>query len=388
MHRLLDLCRLRPAGSRMLLNFQEFCADGCSKRALVSYLVSPLLPLPAQRDRVRFSNSGIAQLIPQALNELGYVTDIVEWDSTRWQPSRSYDLFIGHGGINFEQISQRLPFSAVRIYFSSGIYWKECNLAEAARLYDLARRRGYLVAPDRAIENSEEGANRAADGIICLGDLVAQSYKQFPCVIPVNNAAYPTSWSGWQQKDHIQSRTHFLFFSGRGNLHKGLDVLLEAFSGTSLHLHVCQSIDADFAKVYEHELAELGNIHLYGRITMRSRQFESLALQCDWVISATCADAQPGAVLECMAHGLIPILPDTANIALGDFGLRLPDCGVETIRDVIQVAARTPIEECRRRARSTWEVMQRDYTPENFNRGFKLAVQQIMRIASRTVSVP
>jgi glycosyltransferase involved in cell wall biosynthesis len=389
MGRMLGWCWSRPSGPMQLLDFQDFCADGCNKRALVSYLVSPLLPRQAERDRVKFSSDGIAQQIPKALNELGYVTDIVQWDSTHWQPSRRYDLFIGHGGINFEQISRQLPPSAARIYFSSGIYWREYNSREVARLYDLAHRRGYLLPPDRPILYSEEQATRLADGIICLGnEMAVRTYRGFPKILGINNAAYPVAWSDWQYKDHDQGRVRFLFFSGEGSIHKGLDLLLEAFAGTALHLHICQNLSPGFAQIYAHELTELPNIHLHGRLPMRSSEFHSLASACTWVISATCAEGQPGAVLECMAHGLIPILPDTANIDLGDFGLRLPDCEVETIRDVIQVAAHTPVDECRRRAHATWDVMQRDYTPENFNRSFKLAVQEIVAAAARTASVP
>lgn len=203
------LTRPQPeaADLRFLAGFKEFCVGNPSHKALVSYLVDPLLPPPEQRDRTMFSNRGIAQQIPQALNELGYVVDIVQWDDLTWQPAHQYDLFVGHGGMNYERISHKLIPDTVRIYFSTGIYWKEWNIREAQRLYDLTVRRGHLLQPDRCIRHSEEYANRVADGIICLGNQEAvKTYRNFPLVIGINNGVYPVTWTGWKDKDYAHGR--------------------------------------------------------------------------------------------------------------------------------------------------------------------------------------
>jgi len=58
-----------------IFGFKEFCMAPPTRKSLVSYLVSPLLPIPAKRDRIVFSNLGIAQYIPRGLNELGSVDE-------------------------------------------------------------------------------------------------------------------------------------------------------------------------------------------------------------------------------------------------------------------------------------------------------------------------
>lgn len=172
-----------------------------------------------------------------------------------------------------------------------------------------------------------------------------------------------------------------MFFGGGGNIHKGLDLLLEAFADTELHLHICQHIDPTFAKVYQRELTQCPNIHVYGPIPMRSSEFERLASQCNWTISATCAEGQPGATLECTAYGLIPILSHNANIDLEDFGILLPDCPVETIRAVVLETARMSVEECKRRSFLTSEVIRCEYSPERFRQSFKKALERIVNVA-------
>ncbi|MGD0877002.1 MAG: glycosyltransferase [Anaerolineales bacterium] len=362
-----------------LFGFKEFCTSPPTQKALVSYLVSPLLPAPEKRDKMVFSNLGMAQYIPRALNELGYEVDVVPWDDMEWLPQQHYDIYVGHGGINFEHISRSLPKETVRIYFSTGIYWREFNIREARRIYNLALRRGYLLTPDRAIQFSEEYANQTAEGIICLGNQNAiESYRQFPLVIGINNAVYHIDFNGLADKDFDRGRQHFLFFSGGGNIHKGLDLLLEAFAGTDLHLHICQTIDPAFAKIYKDELTQHTNIHIYGTIPMRSPSYEALAMQCNWVISATCAEGQPGATLECMGYGLIPVLSTSDNIDLEDFGIFLPLNNVADIRKVILRAAKMDVDDCEQRAILTAAAIREKYSPEKFNNNFKNAVQKIV----------
>jgi len=368
---------------KIIRNFDEFCKKNPTKKALISYLVDPLLPPPSKRDRQKFSNWGIAQQIPQALNELGYCVDILSYDFPNFIVDQEYDLFIGHGAINFDPIVRQLPTHTIIIYFSTGIYWKEWNIREAERIYNLALRRGYLLNPDRKIVFSEENPNITADGIICLGnEFAVQTYKQFPTVVGIKNATYPLH-SALPKRDYQNGRQNFLFFSGGGNIHKGLDLLLEAFASTNLHLHICQSIDKEFGDVYRYELTQCPNIHLHGLLPMRSQKFEELTRRCSWTISATCAEGQPGAVLECMAYGIIPILPNEANIDLEDFGILLPDCNVETIRSVIQNTANYSIDECIKRATLAKEATMHTYTPDNFTCEFKHAVNSIVETKNK-----
>ena len=368
----------RCAKIRVIRDYDEFCEEKPNRRALLSYLVLPLLPPPMLRDRVKFSNRGIAQEIPRVLNKLGYSVDIVNYDNRSWHPDRPYDLFIGHGGINFEQISRRLPERTVRIYFATGIYWREWNANTDRRAADLVSRRGVTLSSHRAIEHDEEYALNNSDGIICLGNSTAvQTYGRFPHVIGINNAVFPVAWEGWRGKDIKEGRKQFLFFSGGGNIHKGLDLLLEAFAGTDLHLHVCQHLELDFADAYRRELTGCPNIHVHGFVPMRSPKFYTLAYRCDWVISPTCAEGQPGAVLECMADGLVPILSEETNIDIGKWGIPLPDCRIDTLRSTLCRASGMETDSIRQLTTEVVEMTRNLYSVENFSRNIRQAIAGI-----------
>ena len=370
------------ATGRIIQDYEEFCKEKPTRRALLSYLVLPLLPPPALRDRVKFSNRGIAQEFPRVLNELGYSVDIVNYDNRAWLPGRPYDLFIGHGGINFEPISRCLPARTVRIYFATGIYWRVWNTNISSRAQDMLSRRGVSLVNYRAIEHYEESALDNSDGIICLGNRTAvKTYSKFPNVIGINNAVFPIEWEGWSRKDFNKGRHHFLFFSGRGNVMKGLDLLLESFVGGDLHLHVCQHLEGDFMKAYRKELTASLNIHVHGFVKMRSKAFRDLAMQCDWVISPTCAEGQPGAILECMAHGLIPILSEEANIDVGKRGVLLPDCRIDTIRSTISRVSKMEEAAIRKTTDEVVEETRRSYSAEKFRTDLRLAICRLTDIS-------
>lgn len=320
--------------------------SGRPKKALLSYITQPFRLPPNHPGNIRFSNNGIARGIVRALNELGYAVDVAEWQDRKFRPVNAYDVFIGHGGCNFESVSRFLPVSIPRIYFSTGSYWRFANDRAELRLKALEQRRGVKLLPERLNSKAEEWANEQADAIICLGNRhVRETYSRFPNVYYLNNAAYPDARQ-LVPRDFSAARRNFLFFAGLGNVHKGLDLLLEAFSRSKAHLYVCQEIGRKFGAVYSRELRDCPNIHLAGATEMRSPQFYRLIDKCAFAIHPSCAEGQPGSVLECMLHGLIPVLSRESNIDTDDYGVTLKDCSVEEILRTVNDLAGRPPEWC------------------------------------------
>jgi len=364
-----------PAPRTGILRFPRTGARQ-GKRALLSYINVPLNLPRDDRRRIQFSNYGIARSIVQVLNGLGYTVDVVEWNDLRFLPKRPYELFIGHGGLNFRRIACALPREATKIYFSTGPYWRFFNAQELARFAALQRRRGIRLNPDRLIDADEEWATRNADAIICLGnEQVRESYSDFPVVYNLNNAAYPDAEHIGEGKDFAEARNNFLFFSGGGNVHKGLDLLLEAFRATSSHLYICQDISPDFRAVYKEELELLPNIHLVGWIAMRSVDFYGLVGKCAYVIHPSCAEGQPGGVIECMHQGLVPVVSRESNIDVDGFGLQLWECSIREIVDTVEGLSKQPPEWCEKMSERTRDAAKRTFSVEAFLERFTMAVE-------------
>ncbi|NWF89168.1 MAG: glycosyltransferase [Ignavibacteriaceae bacterium] len=364
---------------KSISSFDKFCINKCDKRALLSYLVHPFLLPQKFWEEILFSNRGMAIHIVKALNELGYKVDIIDFENSNWQPKHNYDLFIGHGGKNYQHLIENKLSVQKSIYFSTGPYWKFFNQNEAKRFYEFTIRTGYILPPDRYIKYDEEFANTSANGIICLGSSkILDTYKKFKNVICINNGHFPAKNYNNLNKDYNSGRNHFLFFSGRGNIHKGLDLLIEAFRGSKSHLHICQWIEPEFERIYFNDLHNQPNIHFEGFVKMRSTKFFELVNKCNWVILPTCAEGQPGSVIECMAYGLIPILSEYANIDIEEFGILIENLDVRSVQKVIITAEAMDSQECRRRSDRIREITANDYSSEKFKENFKSAVIKIV----------
>ena len=353
------------------------------KNALLSYVTAPF---KQGASSTLFTHAGVSKLMVRALHELGYAVDVIEWSNTVFTPQKEYQLFIGHAGRNFERITEKLTQSCPKIYFSTGTYWQEHNRAEKARFDALEQRRGLRLPYDRWINDSEERANEIADGIICLGNQVAKaSYQKFPVVYCLNNATYPAGGGLLAKKDHESGRRNFLFLSSEGNVHKGLDLLLETFSSPEMQgvaeLTVCQKLRPDFHALYRRELENTPNIHFVGHLDLQSALFQEIALKCSFIIHPSCAEGQPGAVLDAMRYGLIPVLTRENHIDIENCGFLIPD-SIPRIAAEVHRLSHLPIEECQHFAEKARETVLVDFSEERFFQNMKNSIQSITALAS------
>jgi glycosyltransferase involved in cell wall biosynthesis len=347
------------------------------KRALVSYIIHPFQLNADDWRNIQFSNIGIARCIVRVLNELGYIVDIVDYRDKNFLPRSEYNLFIGHGGLNFKRIASRLSSDTPKIYFSAGPHWKFCNEQERTRIIAMRARRG-VYYPFERLSVSEEWACCHADAIIAFGNnFVRKTYRKFKCVLNLNNAAYPDSHYDEIKKDFITARNNFVFFSGGGNVHKGLDLLLETFTRVDAHLYICQGVTADFHKVYRTELEDYPNIHLISYLPMRTKQFYEVIDKCAFLIYLSCADGSPDAVVECMHQGLIPVLSREATIDTADYGMTLDRYSIDEIVKVVQKLSKIPPEYCEEMSRKTRHAALTEYSEHSFLKNMKQAIQTI-----------
>lgn len=360
------------------------CSTAPQKNVLVSYVTAPIRMGP-DFNRFMFSNAGIARSMIKVLVEMGCVVDLIDWNCMDFESGKRYDLFIGHAGANWEYLSRNIVGDAVKIYFATGIYWKQFNRREMQRFDELERRRGVRLAYDRLIESSEEYACHDADGIICLGNKHAlESYKQFPICVNLNSACFEDNRGDPTAKDFESGRRHFLYLGSGGNVHKGLDLLVEAFTQLDADLWCAGRIEPDFIRVYRDELELNPNIHLVGWVNLRSPRFYELMNRCNCTIFASCAEGSPGGVIECMNQGVIPIVSRDANIDVGEFGILLQDDSVEEIVRVVREVMAKPAQWHYAHSIRTRETVLTDYSPQTFERNLRAGIEQVIENSQQT----
>jgi len=357
-----------------------------TKRALLSYIVHPFsIPLNDPRF-LRHTNVWHAWEIVRLLNQLGYLVDVIDFRDTSFTPHHSYSLFIGHGGINFRMIDRQISDNATKIYFSTGCYWQFHNNQELARFEALRKRKGVDLHPDRFISNSEDNALFAADGIIGIGnDHTRSTYSGFTPVVMINNTVLSNDHTLHTEKDFSKGRNHFLYFAGSGCVHKGLDLLLEAFREIEQHLWICSKIDKAFENVYTNELYNISNIHLCEWIQPRSIKYYELMKKCNYVILPSCSEGQAQSVIECMLHGLIPIVSRPTGIDINGYGIMLEPCSIETIKKAVIKMTSLSISQYRRMSNKAHEIIVSDYSEFAFRRNIAGAIRLITNLNTHSV---
>ena len=349
------------------------------RRALLSYITHPFF-IPEDDPRYfNHTNIWFAQAIVQVLNRLGYCVDVVQYHDRHELPRGDYDLFIGHGGVNFAGICRQLPPAARKLLFTTTSYWQYNNQQEADRFSQLEGRRGVRLPYDRRIQQSEDAALSLADGVVGLGNQVTQqSYAGFKRVALINGAALYDDTLDWCPKEFDLSRQHFLFFSGPGNVHKGLDLLLEAFSTLPQHLWISARMDQSFLRLYARELNTLPNIHLLGWVQPRSSRFYQMMHRCAFSLLPSCSEGQSQSVVECMNQGLVPVVSREAGLDVDDFGIYIQPCTIERIVEIVsELSAWTP-QRLERSSVAARAAAQNEYAQDAFTQRLEQAIRSFL----------
>ncbi len=366
------LARLRPAGSPR-------------GRVLLSYVLDPLL-LPLDHDLPHsHTHFWETREIARSFLDLGWAVDGISWTHRTFEPNEGYEVIIDPRA-NLERLAETLP-TAQAIFHSDTCHWAASNAAQEARQQALTQRRGVRLDRHKLVEENR-GAEAAS--IVCyLGnDFTRRTFenalrsggsggsggeKDFtptdkPLVrIPVS-VPFEYDWPG--DRDWEQARRRFLWFGSGGLVHKGLDLVLEAFAGMpELELTVCGPVERerDFERLYWRELYETANINTLGWIDSRPEHFAPLAARHGALIYPSCAEGGGSSALTCMHAGLAPLLTPAASVDLEpDRGVLLTDVTVEGLRAAAQSFAEMPPGESEQMARTAWEWVRQHHTRSLF----------------------
>ncbi len=352
-----------------------------NKRALMTYVVWPFY---ADSDsRLRGHVNGVQSVeIAKAFNRLGYVVDVVDWLDTEFVPANHYDVFFGMH-YNFERFWPYLEETTTKIYYGTGTYWSFEIAAEQQRVEALKRRRGAEIKlPVRLGPNNWV---QIADAVVVIGNaFIASTYRPHSSAIfTIDNTARLIVSPDLEHKDFTAARRNFLAFPSTGLLHKGLDLVLEAFvKSPDMDLWVCGPLQAeterDFIKIYRRELFHTPNIHPIGWIDIHSEEFRQLTDRCAFVVFPSCAEAMASGVLDCMGRGLIPLVSRETGIDTDDFGVTFEDCSVDTISQVVTDMAKRPPDALQQMAQEAFDQASTRYSLDSFSENVERILRMIL----------
>jgi glycosyltransferase involved in cell wall biosynthesis len=314
--------------------------------------------------------------------DIGYSVDVISAaDAGGFTPEKQYALYVGHR-YNFVKIAQQLNADCIKVLHCDMAHPLFNNAASMSRLLALQQRRGITLPvlrfdpPTPAIEH--------ADCAVVLGNeftVGTYSYARKPIYRLPISAPFLYPWP--ERKDFEACRRNFLWLGSHGFVHKGLDLVLDAFAAMpEYQLTVCgpvsEDIEKDFEKAFHQELYCTSNIRTAGWVDIGSPEFLQIADRCAALIYPSCSEGQSGGVVTCMHVGLIPILSYESGVDVEGFGFLLQDCSVEGIKDSIRMAASLSADAARERARQSWEFARANHTREKFAEAYRQVVRAII----------
>lgn len=368
------------SGHLRIYGFSKYLkSSNDNKKALISYLSQPVLDDLHGLKNPLFSNSGAGRTIPKVLNQLGYQVDVMNWDDTA-QIHGEYDLVIYHGGTNIDTIKNLKTSSNKLLYYSTGSYWKYHNTEEEKRLQYFEDRHHKRYKLDREIKDSEEVANSMADTIISLGNKdTARTYNKFKHVYNLEGGSMPVSVPRKIviPKDNIIG---FVFIAGPGNLHKGLDILLDAWQALppNYHLHIITYLDKEFIKLYKKQLYKTQNIHTHGYVLQRSQQFYEIINTCQYSVLLSCSEGSPGSVIESMCQGLIPIVTKQSHISIDGFGKKIAHVSVDRVEKALLNAGKVDRQSIAKKQKQLRKWAIKQFSVESYEHNLTKIIKKVM----------
>ena len=193
---------------------------------LLSYLTGPFV----RPNSANFcSNRWECRQMAQTFLDLGMAVDVIDWFDKGFVPRRDY-RFLVDIGCSMPRLAPLVGPDCVKLMHATGKHWIFQNRAELQRLTDLLQRRGAALEPRRQVPTG--CAAELADCITVLGNQMTADtfrYTGKPVYrIPLSSAAeFP--WDETKDFDRVGRR--FLWLGSSGMVHKGLDLVLDAFAG-------------------------------------------------------------------------------------------------------------------------------------------------------------
>lgn len=347
---------------------------------LLSYIVDPFLRKPGAEISRDHTHHWESHQIAQTFLDRGYAVDVISYQNRRFAPEKPYRFFVGARN-NFERLAEHLPADCRKIVHLDTAHWLFNNAAAYQRLLDVQRRRGVvlnnakMVGPNWALEHADEAT--------VLGNeftMNTYAYAKKPMTrIPISN---PLVYDWPEERDIERARRSYLWFGSSGFVHKGLDLVLEAFSQLpDFRLTVCGPLDQEqeFVKAFRKELYETPNITTIGWVDVAGAQFREVAGNCIGLIYPTCSEGGGGSAITCMHAGMIPVLSYEASVDVEDTGVILKDSRIETIKHAVSALSDQSPTLLKKQARAAWELARARHSQEIFARRYAEYVDATLR---------
>lgn len=342
-----------------------------TKKVLLVYITFPF----TTENQYSHQNYVTVKYIAKIFDSLKFQVDIIDCSNNRSQIDYSiYDVIFGFGA-PFEN-SFNFDIKAKRVMLVTGVHNELQNKMCLLALNDFKKITNIWSPQNSHVIPCNYFSHYKSDEIIILANgYVKQDFEERlgRSIHSLNNNILGI-WSELEEKKNI-NKDNLLFIFGNKLIKKGIHIVIEYIklnSSLNYKLVVSES-DLDMQE-YLATISKLPNVEIHTSLPMNSDKFIDLIEECAFIVSPSYADGMPGAVIEPMSRGLIPIVtkycgfPEDSKIFINIEGLSIHD-----LADAIDKARSLSDEELINMSKRV-----RAYALNNYN--VNTCEQQFMRI--------
>lgn len=351
--------------------------DVCKRQKRLAFVyLNTLFDAPFDKNVFHVSRIHIYQLLLPFFRD-GYVIDI--YPAEYLKPvdflEIKYDMIFGFGPSYLELI-KRNPQAKKIIFITENAPWvvRE-RFNERLQLYKdrngrypehaLKRMNFYN---DEMFELSDIGI--AINGTSNIGFMKQRLKKVYQLDV---NALYDEC--GPINKIHKNIKQKFLWFGSTGAIHKGLDILVDAF-------RYLPDFQLD---VYGASLEEIKDIKLPRNVKIRSkvnvysdRFIEEVVKQHTFVVSLSCSEGMQSSIATCMMYGLIPIVSKETGYDDNPFVKTINTLDIPLIIDELKRCVSVDDDELSNYESQVMEYAKKHYTIDSFTNRYFSIIDKIL----------
>ncbi len=359
---------------------KDFFSTDRKRRVLISYITEPF----SGKDFSTHTNRQECRAIAEIFDRMGYSVDIVPYFYSSKIDFSRYACIFGLGDPLCKSFKQNVP-GLIRIHYATGAHVAHQNRATLARAVEVHAKRGvWILDSCRVVEKIWSEQTTLVDAMIVLGgDWVAQTYRKHYAgpiytLSPSYNAELPLE--SLHGKDFKSACSHYLWFGSGGAIHKGLDLLLEAFAEMpekTLHIAGPVLTEEDFSREFAQDFA-LPNIIMHGFVDIASEQFLDLMRQCAFTVLPSCSEAEATSLLNVMCNGLIPVMTRECGFDNKEYAVMIDEVSRTSLDASLRECEKLGYKEILNRSQCCIEDVRTNYSLLNFKKKMEIILDKIL----------
>lgn len=346
------------------------------KSVLICYIIHPFF----KKNR-NHPNAIELSLIVNLFNSLGYQITVVDY--RRKKIFGNYDLCFGFGDAFEYVINNNLSKKSILYSTGSPSFYQNSNSILAyKRFLNRDDSDKYINAAKylRLTENTWPLQLVKSDAIVTIGNKYIENlFSIYNKVYTIPSVFFKTVDYKCiiENRNYENSKRKFIWFGGKGVLHKGLDLCIEAFKYINAELYIVGNID-DEINIFSGDISNFNNIKYVGFVDVNSESFRDLLLMCSFSILPSCSESMATSVITLAGNGgVIPLITKECGFDFSSDLIEISSLNLNSVKESINHALSLTESQIKNMSYGIARYANDNHTEEKFSEMLRYAVKEI-----------